>query len=284
MGSRTIVFSFEVKRVIRRPAFWAVSVLLPVAISGIIGLAISRQVDSGRTSAVDLREQVSQLVVPGLLLAIFYMVVMTQSNLMLASTVEERENRVSEVLLTQIAARSLLTGKILGLLALAALQMMIFAIVLVAIALGTNDLVGLGRYLPENIPFEPERFLLGVAALFAGLIFYTSTVVALGSVFGAVKEASPYVAIVILLTISPMFFLTTIVEDPDSALVTVMTVAPLLAPVTVLLRNASGELDVTTGLLASLEMLAIGLAMLALAAHFFERGVAPVRGRTRRSR
>src|SRR5690606_15382393 len=63
-----------------------------------------------------------EMIAPGLFLVLFYFLIAMFGNQMLISTTEEKENRVIEMILTTIEARTLIIGKILSLVVLAGIQ------------------------------------------------------------------------------------------------------------------------------------------------------------------
>ena len=64
------------------------------------------------------------MIVPGIFLAIFYFVTVFLSNRMLTSTTEEKENRVTEMILTSISAKTLILGKIISIMVLGIVQIL----------------------------------------------------------------------------------------------------------------------------------------------------------------
>jgi len=75
--------------------------------------------------------------------------VLTSGQLLVRSMVEEKSNRVIEVLLSSCTPRDLMAGKILGLSGLGILQMLVYALMGLALALKTDT----------NL-LQPEYFLL----------------------------------------------------------------------------------------------------------------------------
>jgi ABC-2 type transport system permease protein len=70
----------------------------------------------------EVYDPLKQMIIPGIFLVLFYMLIAFFGNQMLVSTTEEKENRVIEMILTTIEARTLIIGKIISLISLAFLQ------------------------------------------------------------------------------------------------------------------------------------------------------------------
>ena len=69
-------------------------------------------------------DQFPGMIIPGIFLAIFYFVTVFLSNRMLTSTTEEKENRVTEMILTSISAKTLILGKIISIMVLGIVQIL----------------------------------------------------------------------------------------------------------------------------------------------------------------
>lgn len=63
-----------------------------------------------------------EMIVPGFFLVLFYMLIAFFGNQMLNSTVEEKENRTVEMMLTTLQAKTLILGKIIAMVVLALIQ------------------------------------------------------------------------------------------------------------------------------------------------------------------
>ena len=66
------------------------------------------------------------MVPPLIFLVIFYVLIMLLANQMLNSTLEEKENRVTEMILTTLNPTTLIVGKVIALFAIGLVQMMVF--------------------------------------------------------------------------------------------------------------------------------------------------------------
>ena len=66
--------------------------------------------------------------IPIAVLAIYYILVCVFGNRMLLAVVEEKENRISEMILTAVSAKELIIGKIIALIVLGFLQMAVFIV------------------------------------------------------------------------------------------------------------------------------------------------------------
>jgi ABC-2 type transport system permease protein len=151
--------------------------------------------------------------------------VLTSGQLLIRSVVEEKSNRVIEILLSSCSARDLMVGKILGLSGLGVLQMMIW---------GT---IGLGLALKSgaNI-FEMEAVLLAVVYVLLGYFFYSAIFVAAGSPVTTEQEAQQITSYVSLVLVFPMVLMVPAMQNPDSPMIRILSYIPLLTPAFMVLR------------------------------------------------
>jgi len=151
--------------------------------------------------------------------------VLTSGQLLIRSVVEEKSNRVIEVLLSSCSPRDLMMGKILGLSGLGLFQITIWALIAAAIALRFDA----GFIVTENLPLLLVYFLLGYL-LYAGIF------VAAGSPVTTEQEAQQITSYVSLLLVFPTVLAIPAMQNPDSALIQILSFIPLLTPAFMLLR------------------------------------------------
>lgn len=159
----------------------------------------------------------------GLLMIIF--MVLTSGQLLVRSMVEEKSNRVIEVLLSSSTSRELMTGKILGLSGLGILQMLVYAFIGLALALKTST----------NI-IQPEYFLLTLLYAILGYLFYASIFVAAGSPATTEQEAQQITAYISMFLVAPFAIMMLVFQNPNSLIVRILSYIPVLTPSVMVLR------------------------------------------------
>lgn len=213
-----------------------------------------------------------QLLAPGLFLVLFYVLIAMFGNQMLASTTEEKENRVIEMILTTIKAKTLIIGKILSLIALAFIQMLIMITPVILAYVLFRDTLSLPNFDFSNIPLDPIRISIGAAVFMFSFLLFTGLLVAIGAAVPTAKEASGFFSLVMIFIFGPLYAFSLFVSAPDSTLVRFLTFFPLTAPIPLMLRNAVGNLTVIDALIG-IVILAISAAIaLAIAINLFRYG------------
>jgi ABC-2 type transport system permease protein len=174
--------------------------------------------------------------------------------LTLMSVVEEKSTRVIEVLLNHLRPRTLLMGKILGVGALAVLQLVVVVGGLTA-ALLLTDFV--------QIPPSVWRFVpVILVSILGGLAIYNTLFALLGSLISRQEDASQ-VMMPVFVPLMAGFFIgqTAITGNAESVLVKILTYFPLTTPMLLPLRVARDAIAPWEVAL-SLVLLAFGVWLL----------------------
>ena len=159
----------------------------------------------------------------GLLMIIF--MVITSGQLLVRSMLEEKSNRVIEILLSSCSAQNLMAGKILGLSGLGILQMLVYALIGVAVALKMGAQI-----------MAPEYFLLTMLYAILGYLFYAAILVAAGSPVTTEQEAQQITAYISMLLVVPFGLLMLVMQNPNSLAVKILSFIPVFTPTVMVMR------------------------------------------------
>lgn len=204
-----------------------------------------------------------RVVAPGLFLVLMYVVIVLLGNQMLTSTTEEKENRVVELLLTSMPARTLMSGKLWALVTMGFIQILALLLPVVVAYVGWRSQLKLPDFDLASISLAPGPIISGAILLAGGFLMFTGLLVTIGAAVPTAKEASGYFGAAIIAMFLPFYALTAVVSSPGQLLVTVLTYFPLTAPITLMMRNAVGN--------ASWQTLAIGTVIVWVTALFLMR-------------
>jgi len=207
-----------------------------------------------------------------LFLILFYVAMILLSNQMLNSTLEEKENRVTEMILTTLNPTTLITGKIISLFAVGLVQMLVFLAPVAAGYLFFRDSLALPDMDLSILVFEPGPILVGALLLLGGFTLFTGVLVAIGAIMPTAKEAGTIFGPLMAAMFIPFYAYSLIISDPKSLIVQVFTYFPLTAPVTAMLRNGFGTLTGVEAGIVIAELFIVGILILRLAVHLFRYG------------
>ncbi|ALE07151.1 sodium transporter [Arthrobacter sp. ERGS1:01] len=214
-----------------------------------------------------------ETVVPPLLfLVLFYVVIILLANQMLASTLEEKENRVTEMILTTLNPTTLVVGKVISLFLVGAVQAVVFAAPMVLGYVFFHDQLSMPNFDLSHLTFQFWPLLVGALLFIGGFILFTGVLVSIGAVMPTAKDASAVFAPVMIMMFIPFYIVTLVVSDPTSLIVQIFTFFPFTAPVTAMLRNGFGSLNGLSAALVIVELFVFGLLALRMAVHLFRYG------------
>ena len=198
-----------------------------------------------------------------IVIMMLFFLVITSGQLLIRSVVEEKSNRVIEVLLSSCSARDLMTGKILGLSGLALLQLIIWGLIGTAISIQFRGIS----------VFSVENLAISFAYLVFGFLMYAGIFVAIGSPVTTEQEAQQLTGYVTLFLIAPIAFVIPVMQNPDSLMVKVLSFIPLLTPTLMVLR-VSVQMPSWWEIGATLGVLAVsGLFMMWAAGKIFRTAI-----------
>lgn len=188
-------------------------------------------------------DALKQMILPGVFLVLFYFLIAFFGNQMLTSTTEEKENRVIEMLLTTVEARTLIIGKILSLIVLSFIQGCIVIVPVLLAYLRFHDKLNLPNLDLSTLPVDWGAIGIGFAVFAASFLLFTGLLVAIGAAVPTAKEAGGFFGIVMVLIFGPLYAASLFVSAPHNPFVTFLSLFPFTAPIPLLLRNALGNLD-----------------------------------------
>ena len=210
----------------------------------------------------------ASVVLPGIFLVLLYLSIVMLGQQMLNVTLEEKQNRVSEMILTTMSPTTLIIGKVIALIGVGVLQAVVFSIPILVARFVAPNRVQIPGMSWSDIPVDPVRIAIGFVVFMFSFAMFAGILVAIGAVMPTIRDASGAFSAVVLTMFIPLYAVQMVVNEPNALLPTVFTYFPLTAPVTALLRNALGTLSwweasivvVTLGVVASV-MLRVGVRL-----------------------
>lgn len=208
------------------------------------------------------------------MMAIYGQVVMT-------GVMEEKTNRIVEVIASSVRPIQLMIGKIVGIGAVGLTQALIWVVLIGALVTGFIALYGpeaaaqaQTQQLDAQQLAETERMAVKMqeavgqfngSMIFFFLIYFLGGYLIFGSLFGAVgsavdqpQDASQFSSIIVFPLIIPMLVLTPILQNPNSALAFWMSIIPYFSPTIMMVRMAATDVP-TWQVLLSLALLVGGV-------------------------
>lgn len=199
---------------------------------------------------------------------LLYMFLLLYGQLVMTSIIEEKNNRVLEIMVSSIKPGQLMMGKILGIGLVALTQVLIWAGIMVTmsavvmpailpteimgevaafntgsfdVAAANNDIEMIQALaIIGNVGYVIEIFIYLILFLIGGFLFYAAINAAIGSAVDNIQDASQLQSVVVVPIILGLVMSMSVVSDPNSTLATILSFIPFTAPMTMMTRIPFG--------------------------------------------
>jgi ABC-2 type transport system permease protein len=192
---------------------------------------VSRDEASGEVQEAKRKDEIEAFIVPLITAGFMILLMMMSAAPMLGAVMEEKTQRVAELVLGLATPFEFMMGKVIGALAVSLTGGIFY---LVAAVLMLSSLGAFGYFPLHVIPWF-------FAFLILGIVFFSAMYAALGSVCNDAKDAQQLTFPAMLPFLLPMFLLVPILRAPLAPLATVMSLIPPFTPLVMLLRMTSPE-------------------------------------------
>ncbi len=158
-------------------------------------------------------------------LFMLFLLIVTSGQLLVRSILEEKSNRIVEVLVSSCSSTELMAGKVLGLSALGFTQIGFWAFI------GTIASLSFGVVL-----VTPGIAVLLIVYFVLGYLFYAAVFIAAGSPLTTEQEAQQVTSYLVMVLVLPIALAFPAMQNPDATWLRVMTYIPFLTPTMMALR------------------------------------------------
>lgn len=196
---------------------------------------------------------------------ILYMFLLIYGSMVMQSVIEEKNNRVLEVMVSSVRPFDLMLGKILGVAAVAVVQVLIWGVLIIAAGtfvmphlMPADAMAGVAA-MQQGMPdaaaasgMDPEM-LQAVAAMsdlgyilkifvclllfvFGGYLLYSAMFAAVGSAVDNVQDASQLQMPITLPIILALLMMLAVIKDPNSPMAFWFSIIPFTSPVVMMAR------------------------------------------------
>ena len=206
-----------------------------------------------------------RMLIPFGFMMLLWIATLTAGNYLLTSTIEEKSNKVMEVILSAVDPIELLWGKILGL-----------ALVSVVIVVTYGGLAIAGLFAMTMADLLSWGLLLWCSVFFLIAYFTIAALMtAVGSAVNDLREAQSLIGPVMIVLIVPMFLGMPISENPNGTLATIASLTPPVLPFAMVMRLGAAAEAVPTWQLVTAALIGTAsvLALVWAAARIFRVGI-----------
>ena len=168
---------------------------------------------------------------------LLWSLVVTGASMLMNSVMEEKSNKVMEVLMSSASSTEILAGKVLGVAALTGT---------VLLAWGAMGAAGFAALIPQigadvaAVLMKDGLLLYLFAYLAGGYLMYAVMFAAIGAFCETPREAQTLIGPIMMILIVPLLVMQMAMRNPDAMVVKVLSWVPLFTPFLMSARAPSG--------------------------------------------
>ena len=226
--------------------------------------------DNKLTSTGETSNALGKAIIPLSFLIIFFLFVCLFGNRLLMTVVEEKENRISEMILTTVNAKHMIIGKIIAMMLLGIIQILAFVIPAIVIVFINRDNPVVSSIL-SSIEINPLNIIVSLLLFLFSTFLVIGVCTYIGTITPTAKDASQFIGPVIIAIMLPLYFVQAFFATDPSTMVQILTYFPLSAPIALMLRTAVGTLSTPELIIGITELVIVSIFVIRLTIHTFQK-------------
>jgi len=240
-----------------------------------LNLVVTRLTETGEV-ATD-QGGYRNVIIPGIFALLLAFSLMFSSSYLVQGLGDEKESRLIEVLLSSVSTRQLLTGKVLGLGAAGLVQVVVWLVSApLLLRLASSSFGGFF----STIQLPTNFLILGIVYFILGYLLFAALSAGTGAISPNAREGQQLSVIYTLFAFVPIWFSSLLFTFPNNPIWVVLTIFPITAPMTVMLRLgvsdiAAWELEVSIAVLIFSIILVMFVAIKAFRIYLLMYGKRP---------
>ena len=219
--------------------------------------------DKSQEATNEAQSSMVATVIGYILAFVLYMFLLIYGSMVMQSVIEEKNNRVLEVMVSSVKPFDLMMGKILGVGSVAVLQVVIWGVLILGMGtlvvphlmpdevMASATAIEQGAAL-QNADLDPEMmqaiaavtdisyllkiFVSMILFVFGGFLLYAAMFAAVGSAVDNVQDASQLQTPITVPIILGLLLMMAVINDPTSKLAFWFSVIPLTSPIVMMAR------------------------------------------------
>ena len=214
----------------------------------------------------ELEPQTMHMVVAMVFTILVFFLTFTSGAMLMQSALQEKRDRMAEVVLSSVKPSSLMQGKILGHFLLGLIQLAFWLALGLPIALYFIDFPVLEALKAANAP----------VILFYGLggyLLFSALFIGLGATMEDMQSASNSQGMVMMLPMLSFLFLGPVISNPDGSIAVFASLFPFTSPAIMMMRSGLTTVPLWQNLVAGALLVVTALLMSVMAAKIFRIGM-----------
>jgi ABC-2 type transport system permease protein len=199
----------------------------------------------------------------------FMIVMFSTGGYLMQAVVEEKENRTIEVIITSVSPNQFMAGKIVGDISIGLTQILLWVAFIAAIVLvGRNSIDFL-----RGIQISSQTHLLVGLVMFPSFVMVAALMAMVGATVVEAREGQQVTGLISLPVWIPYMFMAVIMKNPNSPIAVGLSLFPMTAPLTMLIRDGLTILPAWQIALCAFIQVTSAVAAIWLAGRAFRLGM-----------
>jgi ABC-2 type transport system permease protein len=223
---------------------------------------------------------------------LIYIAMLVYGSVVMQGVIEEKLSRVVEIIVSSVRPFQLLLGKVLGIGAMGLVQMITWALLIMAVTVFSGAIIALfidpaqlnlpvdasQQELLQAVDFQvptigAEVFVWFVLFFLVGYLLYASLFSAIGSAVEQQQDAQGLMLPVMMPIVLSIIFIQPIIEAPNSPLAVTLSMIPFFSPIPMVVRVAVTDVPFWQPLLSFALMVATFLGSVWVSARIYRIGI-----------
>ncbi len=223
-----------------------------------------------------------------------FMGIFIYGSILMRSVIEEKTNRIVEVIASSVKPIELMYGKLFGVLGMALTQFGIWIAFYIGLSIAATPVAGMimeaqmsgmpaeaseaasASFDPailEQMVIEPSIFVYFILFFFLGFMIYSAVFAAIGAAVENEQDSQQFMLPVGLPIFLAYFLNVKVMEAPDSTLSTFVSIFPLTSPINMITRIAAADVALWQIIISILLMILTFFGIMWLAAKIYRVGI-----------
>jgi ABC-2 type transport system permease protein len=166
---------------------------------------------------------------------VLMLLILTTGQSLVRSLVEEKSNRIMELLVAAGRPYELMWGKLIGLSGLGLTQLLAWGI----LGLGAATTIAVNNNFTTSLASIYDVLPLIVVYMVLGYVFYAAIFIGIGSLVTTEQEAQVANSYLVMFLVAPLALAVVVIQNPDASYVKWMSWIPLFTPMMMMIRTVT---------------------------------------------
>ncbi len=210
--------------------------------------------------------QKNAIIVSIAFMVLIFFLIFTSGTMLMQSALQERRDRMAEIVLSSVSATNLMQGKIVGHFILGLIQLIFW------LGLSLPAVIYLLEF-PVLTAISEANMPLIVFFGLTGYLLFSSIYVSMGATMDDLQSAGNTQSMLMMVPMLSFLFISPVVRNPEGAVARFASLFPLTSPTAMILRSAFAKVPLWEVILSGLILLISIYLMSRLASKIFRVGM-----------